>query len=346
MKLLIPMLIVCLLLPLPVSAMEITAPTVPTHAADQMPEDTSSFGDALIELIQNVFFGLRPDIKKGMQLCLSLIAAVMAVSVVQNLTASAKSTAELTGTVAIAGTLLMNTNSMIHLGADTVTELTEYGKLLYPVMTAAMAAQGSITASAGLYAGTMAFITILTSLLSKFLLPLVYVYLALATACSSVSEGFLDRMKSMVKQGISWCLKTVITIFTTYLSITGVVSGSTDAAALKAAKVTISSFVPVVGGILSDASESILVSASIAKNAAGVYGILAILALFLDPFLRIGLHYGMLKITACVCELIGTKKITGLIDDFSSAMGLILAMTGSVCLLLLISTICFMKGTL
>lgn len=344
MKHFLPMLLLLFLLPTTASAMDITAPTVPSHAADQMPKEISSFGDSLSEQIQQAVFSLRPDIRSAVNVCLTLIAVVMAIAIVQNLLTSTKVTAELAGTVAVAGILVMNTNSMIHLGAATITELTEYGKLLYPVLTAALAAQGGITASAGLYAGTMAFIAILTSLLSKIILPLVYVFLALSIACSALSESFLVRTKTLVKQGISWCLKILLTVFTAYLSITGVVSGTTDAAALKAAKVTISAFVPVVGSILSDASESVLVSAAIAKNAAGIYGILAILAVFLEPFLRIGLHYGMLKVTASVCELLGPKSITKLVDDFSDAMGLILAMTGSVCLLLLISTICFMKG--
>jgi hypothetical protein len=42
--------------------------------------------------------------------------------------------------------------------------------------------------------------------------------------------------------------------------------------------------------------------------------------------------------------MFGSKQLTALIQNFCAAMGIILAMTGSVCLLLLISTVCFMKG--
>ena len=130
------------------------------------------------------------------------------------------------------------------------------------------------------------------------------------------------------------------------MTITGVVSGTTDAAALTAAKVTISSFVPVVGGILSDASEAVLVSASLAKNAAGIYGILALIAVFLSPFLKIGIQYLMLKLTSGLCSIFGPKRMTELMGDFSTAMGLLLSMTGAACLLQLISTVCFMRGYL
>ena len=128
------------------------------------------------------------------------------------------------------------------------------------------------------------------------------------------------------------------------MSITGVVSGTTDAAALKATKVTISSVVPVVGSILSDASESVLVSMGILKNAAGVYGILAVLAVAAGPFLSVGVQYLLLKLSAAICGLFGNKEISGMVGDFSTAMGLLLAMVASGCLMVLISTVCFLKG--
>lgn len=328
----------------PASALEIEAPEVPQSGAEWMPEDTSSFADALVDLLQKVILKIRPDLAEASKVSLTLLAAVMIVSVLTSFSGSVKAAADLCGTVMIVGTLLMSANSLIRLGGDTVTELSEYGKLLLPVMTAAVAAQGGSTTSAVLYTGTAVFDMILSSLISKVLVPMVYLYLALSAANGALGEDLLKKMRDIIKWFISWLLKTLLTVYTTYMSITGVVSGTTDAAALKAAKVTISSVVPVVGGILSDASEAVLVSAGVMKNAAGVYGILAVLSLFLEPFLRIGAHYLLLKVTAALCGLFGVKRMTDLIEDFSSAMGLLLAMTGSACLFQLISTICFMKG--
>lgn len=328
----------------PASALEITAPEVPKSGEEYMPEKTDSFGDGFFELLQSVLLHLHPDLAEASQVCLSVAAAVMIVSVLRTFSGSIKMAVDMAGTTAIAAVLLLNTNSMIRLGAETVAELSEYGKLLYPVMAAAMAAQGGVTASAALYTGTAIFDAVLSSLISNLMVPMVYLFLALAAANSAAGEDLLKKMRDLLKNAMSWCLKTVLTVFTTYMSITGVVSGTTDAAALKATKVTISSVVPVVGGILSDASEAVLVSAGALKNAAGIYGILAVLAVFLEPFLRIGSHYLILKATAAVCGIFGSKEMTGLIEDFSTAMGLLLAMTGSVCLLLLISTVCFMKG--
>ena len=339
---LILMLVCCLAVP--ALAVEFTAPKVPISGAEQMPEETESFGEGMMELIHNVLVSIRPDIKEALRVSASVTSAVIIVCLLRTFSGSVTTIAELTGTVTVAGILLFSTNAMISVGADTVREMSEYGKLLYPVLSTAMAAQGGLTASAALYAGTAALDLVLSSLISGFLIPMVYLFLALAAANSATGEAMLKKTRDLLKSFMTWCLKTLLTVFTTYMSITGVVSGTTDAAALKATKVTISSMVPVVGGILSDASEAVLVSAGLAKNMAGVYGILALLAVFLGPFFKIGLQYMVLKATAAFCGIFGAKRITELIEDFSSAMGLLLAMTGSTCLLLLISVVCFMKG--
>lgn len=333
-----------LFLGVPVSAAEFTAPEVPPEAEARMPEETSSFGEGLRQLLQKAISGLRPDLREAARVSLSSMAAVMMVSILQSFSGPVKRVTDLAGAAAVASVLLLSSDTLIHLGADTVQQLSEYGKLLLPVMTAGMAAQGGVTASTALYTGTAVFDTILGSLIANFLVPITYLFLALAAGSSALGEDILKKMRDFVKWLMSWSLKTLLTVYTTYMSITGVVSGTTDAAALKAAKMTISSVVPVVGGILSDASESVLVSAGLMKNAAGIYGILAILAIFLEPFLRIGAHYLILKLTAALCGVFGSKQMTELIGDFSSAMGLLLAMTGATCLLLLISTVCFMKG--
>ena len=322
---------------------QIQAPPVPPAGEAIMP-DTTGFGEGLLTLIGNAVAAIHPDLRDAAGICMSLIAVILLVSIVGLIPGAKLKTAELIGAVGIGTILLQRANSMIHLGIRTIEELSGYGKLLLPAMTSAMAAQGGVTASTALYAGTALFDAILTSLVTRLITPMVYIFLVLCTANAALGEDLLKKMADFVKWLSVWILKIILYIFTGYMGITGVISGATDAAALKAAKLTISGVVPVVGGILSDASEAVLVSAGMVRNAAGIYGILAILAVFLTPFLRIGCHYLLLRLTGAVCAVFGVKRCSELISQFSAAMGLELAMTGSVCLLQLISTVCFLRG--
>lgn len=341
-------LLICFLsffiLVIPVSALELEPPQVPDAGIQIMPEGTDSFSDGLSELLKKAFLSVQPDLAEALQIAATVICIVLVFSMLQSCYGKSKKVITLAGSVSITAMLLESTGSLIRLGASTITDMSEYGKLLLPVMTAAMAGQGGTATSTALYVGTAAFDVLLTNLISECLVPATYFYLALAAANSAIGEDILKRLRDFLKWIISWTLKILLTVFTTYMGISGAVSGTTDAVALKATKLTIASMIPVVGGILSDASEAVLVSAGLAKNAAGLYGIFAVLAVFLVPFLKIGIQYTVLKLTAALGSLLGEKTMAELIEDFSSAMGLLLAMTGSVCLMLLISTICFLKG--
>lgn len=327
------------LLVMPVYALDLTAPTVP----GVRDVENQSFGQAVLEILADGVAGLRPDLREAAAACVTVLAAVAALSVFAAVSGK-KNGVKLAGTVLVAAALFRPTHALITLGAATVAELSEYEKLLLPVLTAGLAAQGGVSASAALYAGTAAFNALLSGIVSRMLVPMIYIFLALAVGHGAVGEEMLKKLRDMVKSTAVWGLKTILYVYTGYISVTGVVSGTTDASLLKAAKITISGAVPVVGGILSDASEAVLVGAAAVKNAAGIYGLAAILTMWIGPFLRIGVHYLMVKALGAVSGVFGVDGVSDLLDAFAAAMGLLLAMTGTVCLMLIISTICFLRG--
>ena len=305
--------------------------------------ENQSFSEAVLEILGDAVAHFQPDLREAAGACLAVLAAVAVLSMLTMLPGK-KIGAQLAGAVLVATILLEPAHALITLGVDTVQELSEYEKLLLPVLTAAMAAQGGVGTSAALYAGTAACNAVLSDLTARWLAPMIYMYLALAVAHGAVGEEMLKKLRDFIRSAAVWGLKTMLYVYTGYITITGVVSGTTDASLLKAAKLTISGAVPVVGGILSDASEAVLVSAAAVKNAAGIYGLLAILSLWIGPFLRIGAHYLMVKAVGAVSSVFGVEGAGAVIDAFSAAMGLVLAMTGAVCLMLIISTICFLRG--
>ena len=204
-------------------------------------------------------------------------------------------------------------------------------------------ATGARRGAGSLYMGSSLFFSLLTSLIRALLLPLVYAYLGLAT----VECGLPDERLGSVRTLLGWCisalLKGVMYVFTAYLSLTGLLSGSSDEAAVNAAKSTLSAALPVVGGIAADASEAVLQSAKLLRATAGTFGILAVLAMALVPFLKIAICYLTMKLTAAAAGLAAGKEHAALLGAQTSAMGYLLSMVGCAALLLLFSTCCFMK---
>ena len=222
---------------------DLTAPTVPGVSV----AENQTFSEALLEILGDAVARFQPDLRDAAGACLAVLAAVAAMSMLSMLPGK-KIGIRLAGAMVVATILLEPAHALIILGADTVRELGEYEKLLLPVLTAALAAQGGIGTSAALYAGTAAFNALLSSVTSRLLVPMIYMYLALAVGYAAVGEEMLKKLRDMVKSSAVWGLKTMLYVYTGYITITGVVSGATDASLLKAAKLTISGAVPVVGG--------------------------------------------------------------------------------------------------
>lgn len=328
----------------PASADSFVAPTAQEAAQKLMPRETEDFGEGLWYVISSAVNTLQPAFSDAVRTCVAVIAVSLLASLLSDFGLDIKPAISLIGAVSAGLILFQPAKSLIYLGAQTVIQISQYGKLLLPVMTGALAAQGAVTTSGSLYVATALFDAVLSSVVSDLLVPMVYIFLAVSVVCNLFKQPLLLELSKFIKWIITWGLKTVLYVFTGYISITGVVSGSTDAAMLKATKLTISGMVPVVGNILSDASEAVLVSAGIMKNAAGIYGLLAVIAMWIGPFLQIGVQYLLLKLSSGVIQMFGVKQMAVLVKDFSTAMGLVLAMTGTMCMIFIISTICFMKG--
>lgn len=336
--------ILTLSLAIPTTAQELLVPSVPESGAELMPDETENFGIGLLEIAEKCLNLMYPSLKGACQASAEILCTALLISLLSVIVGKNSMIVSIAGVTAISAMLFQNTNFMIGYALNTLQEICEYGKLLCPVMTTALAAQGAVTTAAALHSGTVFFITLLLSLVSKIIIPMVYLYLAFSVAKASLNEEFLNHIADSILKTLSWFLKIILIAFTSYMSITGVVSGTTDAAALKAAKVTISSVIPVVGSILSDASDSVLSSMGIVKNTAGIYGIFAVLAIFIGPFLQVGVQYILLKATAAICGVFGSKRISELIINFSSAMGILAGMVASSCLMILVSLVCFIKG--
>lgn len=236
--------------------------------------------------------------------------------------------------------------ALMGLGRETVTELSQFSKILTPVMASAAALGGGVTSASVRQMGTVLFSDVLLTAIDALLLPAVYLYVGLAAAGTVLEGEVLDSAGRLLKKAIGWVLGGLLLLFTTYLTVSGAVAGAVDARTVKLAKSAIAGAVPVVGGILSEAAESVLAGAGVLKAGAGVLGLLAVLGLCLTPFLRLGLQYLLYQGAAVVSAAAGPGRLTRLISMLGDAFGLVLAMTGASALLLLVSILSSLTAVL
>lgn len=279
-------------------------------------------------------------LRKALRSGVMLLVVVMACGLGQNLyEVSGRNNIPVTslaGTLAVAAISMGDVSSMLGLGVSTMENIASFSNVLLPVTAAVTAATGSATGAAVRHLAAAVFSDLLMNLIRRLLLPILYAYLALVVAHSALGNDGLKRISAVLKWVVVTVLTTIMLAFVGYLSVSGIVSGTTDAAAVKAAKFAISGAIPVVGKILSDAAETILASAGVLRGTVGVFGTLTILSICLIPVLKLAIHYLVYKLASALSATVGPAGISTLVDQIGSAFALMLGMMAACALLLLI----------
>ena len=227
--------------------------------------------------------------------------------------------------------------ALIGLGARTVDELGTLSKLLLPTLATAMASGGFVSTAGVWQVTTLMVCEALSGVVERVLLPLVYCYIAASAAGAMLEESRLDLLADGIKKLVTGGLTALVTAFTGYLAIAGVLTGSADRTAVRVTKLAVSGAIPVVGGVLSELTESVLAAAGTLRGTVGAVGVLAIGAVCLVPLLRLGLQFLLYKLAAFAAGLVGTKALGEYLDRLGGAFALVFAMTATCALILLVA---------
>lgn len=287
---------------------------------------------------------LRRAVRSGVLLLAVAMLCGVAGSVREELGGGGLDPVRLCGVAAVTAIAVADVHSLMGLGRQALGEMSTFSGLLLPAVTAAGAAAGTPAAALARQGATLVFFELLLALTDKLLLPMVYAYVAASAAQAALGNDGLKRVAGLLKWGCTGLLSLMLTGFVLYLTVTGAVAGSADVVAQKAAKTALSGMVPVVGGILSDAAETVVAGAGILKGTVGVLGLLVVLALCVLPFLELGCHYLVYKCAAALTATVTPGPEASLMDAIGSAFALVLGMCGGGAMILYIALITSLKA--
>lgn len=302
-------------------------------------EDGLDVGASFRHMAETGKEALGGVVKRSVRSCVLLLAVTLLCGLTEGVKAGTGVTT-LAATLSITAIAVGDVNSLLSMGEEAIFNMETLGDVLLPTVSMATAASGTPAMAVVKHGATILFSDFLIRLIDTLLIPLCYAFVAANVAWAALGNDGLKRIGGLLKWLITILLSVVLLAFVGYLNLSGVISGGADAATVKAAKFTISNMVPVVGGVISDTAETLLAGASVLRNAAGVFGMLAVIGICVVPFLNLGVHYLMYKCTAALAATVSADgRITGLIEALGTAFGLILAMTASCAVLLVVAMV-------
>ena len=210
----------------------------------------------------------------------------------------------LAGCLAVAVTAFGDAGEWINAGAETIESLSEFSRALLPCLTAYSRCRwyggvggGKIRRDQPVHGHIYNTEQERTP---------AFGLRAARRADGGVGAGQLGpgRGRKLIKWVCAGLTTAIMTSFTLYLSLSGAVTGAADAVTSKAAKTAISTVLPVVGGIISDAAGTLVAGAGLLRGAVGVLGAAVIAAICLVPFLSPGAAIFAVQARCCTCRML------------------------------------------
>ena len=240
--------------------------------------------------------------------------------------------------VCVSAAVVSPISDCIAQAAAAIRDCANFMAAFIPVFASIVTVGGQAVTATTYTAFLFAACQIVSQIVSTTLVPLMGIYLAFCVVGNLTPGVHVAPVARAVKSVVSWALGLLLTIFVGLLSLQTMVASSSDTVASKAAKFLIGTFVPVVGGALSDAFSTTQGYMRLLKTAVGAFGILAAALTFLPILMQTVLWYLTVGAASAVSELLGVRQVGEILKSAGSALGILIAVLFCFALLVIIST--------
>ena len=207
-----------------------------------------------------------------------------------------------------------------------------------PVYAGVLAAGGAVGGAVSYQTTLMAAAQLLTWLFRSAVLPLLLVSLALGCT-GAVTDGYpLDTVSATIHKTILWTLGLLSTLFSGLLSLQQMVAAAGDSLSARAVKFSLASFVPVVGGVVSEAYSTVVGCAGLLRSTVGVFGLIATVLVAAPSLVSCICWNVCLQLAATAAALFRLTPLEKLCKTAAGAVRVLIALLAVFALLMIVST--------
>ncbi len=297
--------------------------------------DYSSFFTALLDC----FFG---ELINFIPLLCIIIAVTILCSLVGNLRSDvgSDSVGKIINFVCYGVVIVLITTSVFSLlnqTTDCVTSLKSQIDLLFPILLTMLASVGGAV-SVGIFQPTLAILSnLVVQIFTYFLIPLFifsFVFVVVGHLTDSIK---LNKFQALFYSIFKWVAGVCFSVFMGAMVIGGIVAGSFDNVSIRATKFALKSYIPILGGYLSDGFNLVMASSVLIKNAVGMAGVILCAGTILFPIAQIAVFSLGLKLTASILEPVSNTKVPDFLMAISKLLNMLVVILAGVGFMYLVS---------
>jgi stage III sporulation protein AE len=207
--------------------------------------------------------------------------------------------------------LAMNSlNTAFEYAKTAISGMIHFMIAIVPLLLTLLASMGNLTSAAIFHPLIIFMIHTVATAIYLVIFPLLFLS-TLLHVVSSLSERYkVTQLANLLRSIAVGLLGFFVTVFLGVMSVQGASGAITDGVTIRTAKYVTGNFVPVVGRMFSDASETVVGASLLVKNAVGITGVVILILLCAFPAVKILALALIFKISAAILQPMGDSPIT------------------------------------
>jgi stage III sporulation protein AE len=230
---------------------------------------------------------------------------------------------------------------------EAISNMVHFMMALIPLVLALMASIGNIT-SVSLFHPLIIFLVNTSGILIySVVFPLLF-FSSILGIISTFSDQYKVTQLSLLFRNISIGLLGVfLTIFLGVVSVQGATSAVVDGVTIKTAKFVTGNFVPVVGKMFTDATDTVIGASLLVKNTVGLAGVVILILIAAFPALKILTIALIFNVSAALLQPLGNSNVIDCLNLIGKNLLFVFAALATVCLMFFLAiTIMIAAGNL
>ncbi|MWV45043.1 stage III sporulation protein AE [Paenibacillus sp. HJL G12] len=211
-------------------------------------------------------------------------------------------------------------NVAIGYAKEAIDRMIDFMMAMVPLLFALLASMGNVVTVSVTHPLIIFMINTVGTLIHTLIFPLLF-FSAVLHLVSSLSDKYkLTQMANLLRNISVGFLGVLLTIFLGVISVQGITSSVTDGVTIRAAKYVSGSFIPVVGKMFADATDTVISASLLIKNSIGLVGVIIILFLCAFPAIKILVLALIYNVSAAIMQPLGDSPITTCLETIGKSM--------------------------
>ncbi|WP_407669696.1 stage III sporulation protein AE [Paenibacillus kobensis] len=224
-------------------------------------------------------------------------------------------------------------NVAIGYAKDAIGGMIQFMMAMVPLLLTLLASVGSIATVTVLHPVIIFMIHAVGTLIYTIVFPLLFFSAVLHIASALTDKFKVTQLANLLRNIGIGTLGVLVSLFLGVISVQGATGALTDGVTLRTAKFVAGNFVPVVGKMFSDASDTVISASMLVKNAVGIAGVIILLFLCAFPALKILTLALIYNVTAAVMQPLGESPIAACLQTIGKTMIYVFAALAAVALM-------------